>query len=434
MTKYTSQDRITPEFVQSIFKNRSDKLWRRDEFPLEERKHEMFLAREKASKDESAKAVKDKIEEKSRGVITKITYKFYPGARPDGMIEREEFVKQKVIERYQGRDDFRIYRSIRVDANMDNKQPSKHLKLNINGKPPEMPIRKITEKFARDPSKNAEDDVRKRVHFIAEGTIRLSFHYGARNIDFSDVLMDKADKDKLDVPDDTDPRLQRRSRSDNKRVDRDWKPPSKAEKKEFLTEQREMEKWVYSDIKDREEMDMKDLVARLETERDHVVCERTIYDIAAETSDKAEQDEVEQKGNDEKNLKPDILRPHLASYVVGETLKYDQAMQVKEECLNALKERLLERTIIIQEHFQRETRILAQSQSSQRPRVSTPGDAEEKSVEQGEQAMFKIQILQDRLHRHERQAVIRYFDMVRELDADPRLAVLQKRTPAISEN
>ncbi len=51
LTLFSTEDCITPIFIQRTYKHRSDKLWRRDEYPLESKLHEMFLPRETSSLD-----------------------------------------------------------------------------------------------------------------------------------------------------------------------------------------------------------------------------------------------------------------------------------------------------------------------------------------------------------------------------------------------
>jgi hypothetical protein len=67
-------------------------------------------------------------------------------------------------------------------------------------------IRKITEKYARNPAVSAEEDVRKRTHYLLDGTIRLDFHYGNHNVTHSQHLIAKTEEPTLQATV-VDPRL-----------------------------------------------------------------------------------------------------------------------------------------------------------------------------------------------------------------------------------
>jgi hypothetical protein len=45
-----------------------------------------------------------------------------------------------------------------------------------------LPIRKMTEKFARNPALDADSDVAKRVYYLTEGRLRVDYHFGTNRI------------------------------------------------------------------------------------------------------------------------------------------------------------------------------------------------------------------------------------------------------------
>ena len=55
----------------------------------------------------------------------------------------------------------------------------------------EFPVRKIVERFDRNPQVEADTDIRKRVNNIAMGTIALEFHFGPNRITASNRLYNK---------------------------------------------------------------------------------------------------------------------------------------------------------------------------------------------------------------------------------------------------
>ena len=90
-----------------------------------------------------------------------------------------------------------------------------------------------------------------------------------------------------------------------------------------------------------------------------------------------------------------------------------------------LKERLLERANIIQRRLDEENTTLAKKQAAfQRSREHLEG-ADEAFEAFCSKAMFRIQILEQRLARHEETALQKYADMDMKLRNDPRLGVLK---------
>jgi len=137
-------------------------------------------------------------------------FKFYPRSRSDGMVMRLE-LDHKVVELYEGCINRLCYRSVAVDADKQNVRGQG----NVNpgavqaagvgrsravksamlalARGNELPIRKITEKFERNPAVDAEEDVRKRTHYIQESLIRIDFHRPQGMLTGSVMVIDKDD-------------------------------------------------------------------------------------------------------------------------------------------------------------------------------------------------------------------------------------------------
>ncbi len=54
-----------------------------------------------------------------------------------------------------------------------------------------LPIRKMTEKFGRNAAVDADADVAKRVYYLAEGRLRVDYHFGLNRITNSSRLFTK---------------------------------------------------------------------------------------------------------------------------------------------------------------------------------------------------------------------------------------------------
>jgi hypothetical protein len=127
----------------------------------------------------------------------------------------------------------------------------------------------------------------------------------------------------------------------------------------------------------------------------------------------------------------DYLKPYLpsqhASGDMSVQLQKDDAIHVKDECLKALKDRLIERANIIQSRLDAENAILARKQAAfQRTRDHATPEAEEEYEEFCAEAWFRIQILEQRLARHEDQALQKFAELDTKLRNDPRLACLHE--------
>ena len=130
-------------------------------------------------------------------------YRFWEGSRVDGLVRRVEEVERKVVEEYEDRDDRLVYRSITVDnsgqwtggAGGGAGQRGKAFSIAIGGAGGvELPIRKLTEKYARDAAVHAERDVVKRTHWLVEGLIGLRYAECEGRLEGSEWIIDKNDK------------------------------------------------------------------------------------------------------------------------------------------------------------------------------------------------------------------------------------------------
>ena len=111
--------------------------------------------------------------------------------------------------------------------------------------------------------------------------------------------------------------------------------------------------------------------------------------------------------------------------IAGQSITSGQAFEVRDKALRALQDRLIERANIIQARHDEQTALLAKRQANfQRDRDTMNRHEEEEYERECDEAMFRIQILEQRLKRHEEQALQRFYDLDAKLRQDPRLAFL----------
>jgi hypothetical protein len=423
---FQTEECITPIEIREQFAHREDKLQWRYVYPLAGRQHMMFLPGRRYG-------LKDYIVEEKRRCYT-----FFPKARVDGMVIRNELIGEKVVEEFEERDDFMVYRSVKVAADPMNGTSAYTIELadpdrleDAGGDGTQdrgLPVLKITQKFRRNEKLEANKDVRKRTHFLSEQTIRLDYHYAKRSITAPSLELNK-----------NDPEIGNNTLGDLHhdlsvgRGDASEKPPNPdaKEHKELLANLVMKEKDLLSEVRQNEK-EMQKLLKELKEESLHVKMAKTIYDLAQEQSNNDEDGQEDQVDEKMDRNKVDYLSPFLAQYKTMK-LDYRMAMTAKDECLLALKERLLERANIIQQHLDDENQKLHQRRTMfKRQTGSGPVELDEEFTKFYKQCAFRIDILRARLARHEELAVIKYVQMDKQLNEDPRLAALKQGPDVIA--
>ena len=103
----------------------------------------------------------------------------------------------------------------------------------------------------------------------------------------------------------------------------------------------------------------------------------------------------------------------------------EEALDVRQTCLDSYKARLVERANIIQARLNEENAKLSRKQE-QFQRSQREGDMSTEEYEKYcTEAMFRIQILEQRLASHEDAALKKFKELDMRLAAEPRLLVLK---------
>lgn len=165
------------------------------------------------------------------------------------------------------------------------------------------------------------------------------------------------------------------------------------------------------------------------------VLEPSVYDLSREHArvDSLREGAEEEK-QEEASSKVDVLAPYLVDFMNKETkyvqLDSLQAELVMKKCTQDFRKRLTDRAEIIQRRLEEEQEQLRK----RRAQMQRRGDNVEKDEREFEryqsQAMFRTQILEQRLARHEMQAIEKMQELERMLQEDPRLAAMWQREPA----
>nr|CEL65503.1 TPA: Coiled-coil domain-containing protein 135 [Neospora caninum Liverpool] len=407
----------------------------------------------------------------------------------DGLIRHVEVIGVKMFEEFEGREDRRTYHSITLGTDEEGSREKIRM---ITGL---MPIVRMSEKFARDPDKEASGDEYKIVYLLAEDRVRVSFHHAEGAI-LQSVLMLKRKQATLEVDEEYMAFIQTFKR----------RFPTQKEIHRYLTRQKEMVMRFRNFVVDQayqihvwrgqqeaaitaaREMEEKHLLGLREGSpsasrpmspgsgaangtssvdgghgisgengselKGHTRADRnnqngeettgppvytkhtlqlTVYDAARELL-KNRSDErraLETKQKKKENDEIDILAPYFIEFR-GRTLDAASAELIAKRCKNDMRKRMLHRAAVTQQRLQEQQEKLRRLKEAQQRRlkdnsqdISYVNKEEEEGnsiEEQQSEIVFKIRILEQRLHRHEAQAITKLNELERLLLTDSRLA------------
>ncbi|XP_029781495.1 dynein regulatory complex subunit 7 isoform X2 [Suricata suricatta] len=306
---------------------------------------------------------------------------FYDTARVDGLVKREE-TPQTMAEHYQGRSDFLTYRHVSFGDRV------KKVALN-SAESNSRPMVKITERFAHNPEKPAEEDVAERAFLLSEERVQLRYHCRDDHITASKR------------------EFLRRTEVDSKG------------NKVVMTPDVCVSFEVLEILKLREE----------EEEGHRLTI--SIYDTKRNKKSKEYREAMERVMHEEHlrqtEAQLDYLAPFLAQLPPNEKLTRWQAIRIKDDCLSDFQQRLIDKANLIQARFEKETQELQKKQQwYQENQVTLTAEEEDLYLSYCHQAMFRIRILEQRLNRHKELAPLKYLALEEKLYKDPRLVEFVK--------
>eukprot|EP00752_Nemacystus_decipiens_P018589 g16667.t1 len=372
---------------------------------------------------------------------------FFVEARLDGLVSRVEDIGKKVIQTMQGRGDRLTYRSVNVmtpnEAAAKN-LPSVYILPGTDGAG-DLVVYKMTEKFERRHGQvAAEHEVAKRSYYLAEGRIRTLYHYPegdvtrARKMHFKDnrAVSGAAYAYELSGGGGGAKKIGGGDASGGGRGaaggggapggDGSAAGGAGAEVEETLQDAILAEKDCFTEAR-HVHVEMAELIKLRQRQEEEVVLERPVFETARER--RAEQEKIsEQMAHEEEDVdlhQVDYLTPFLQHVPDIRSVSAADAQRARDACLKALKDRLLERANIINSRLNEETSALAKKQAAfQRNQRDNDANAEEEFEIFCSEAMFRIQVLEQRLVQHEENALKKYADVDAKLASDPRLRAL----------
>ncbi|XP_069595703.1 dynein regulatory complex subunit 7 [Ranitomeya imitator] len=393
--------------VQDLFENRKDKLDMRQVKRLAGDSSEYFSpGRKDALKAHTFRSLTPETER---------TMVFYSEARLDGLQRREERPKE-MLENFHNREDLLYYRHTTYGKRAK--------KVSIAGGPTEVnprPILKILERFHRNSSKAANEDVAERIFLIAEGRIHVRCHRQDDHITTStwDFLK----------PANLGEKGAHVVLSPETCVSYQVEPLEKFTKQlyvyETLVHLQQGEQCAQEAVR-RAEAELLEILYRRAQEEAEPQLIISIFDTERNRSSQEQRTMQQRAAQQEQERRAELCRDYLAPYLapVGDPEKLTrlQAQQVKDDCLRDLKNRLVQQANLIQARFEKETQELQKKQQwYHQNQPSMTREDEEAYLEFCSEAMFQIQILETRLNRHKRLAPQKFQALEDRLNKDPRL-------------
>jgi hypothetical protein len=322
------------------------------------------------------------------------------------MRRREEIVGVSVKEFFdKGRTDRLNFRSVMYSMEQISIEPRASVyTISGTGLAPIIYVSRMTQCYDSDPSAQSGTDVAKRTFYVIEGRVVTQYHYATSKISRSVKVFHH-------------PRAGNNGGAGDENAEQ--------EDVELAQEISMLERECFASIK-MSFTQMANLVGKRIEAEGEVTAEYSVFDVAVERAQKGELGAMGPEGATDAEAKTvDYLTPFLRHLKETSKLSREDALEVRQACLDSLKSRLVERANIIQSRLNDENLKLARKQEKFQ-RSQRDGDV---STEQYEkyctEAMFRIQILEQRLVAHEEAALKKFAELDQKLANDPRLRVLR---------
>lgn len=431
ITTYLDNSRIMVKEIHEWYENRKDKMYKRVRHMLNTHYFVEYFH------PGSAGEVKQWLE--YPGKRTDIL--FHVNGRTDRLKRRVDVLGVKSIEYFENRIDKLSYRATYLTTDK-SATGGRFFPLPGHGLANEVYILKMITLYDRSNEPNAianGEDIAKRTFFVKEGKAVFQWHFAAGKITSviktylhtkgggsvttvtvnpPSTTMDGQPRSPIGTPapNTTGHNILSTNNDDNPQDD---DIPG-------LQEAAALERDCYSNIKSSQALLQQITTIRHDME-ENVVIERTVFEAAYEGVDnnnlQNKLSSSNELGDNSKGI--DYLSPYLRHISDITKITKEEALEVRQVCLDALKARLVERANIIQSRLNEENSKLARKQE-QFQRSQREGDLSTEEYESYcTQAMFRIQILEERLSKHEETALKKFADLDAKLASDSRLKILR---------
>jgi len=426
ISTYLDNSRVMVKEIHEWYENRKDKMYKRVRHMLNTHYFIEYFH------PGSCGEVKQWLEYPGK----RTDIQFHVNGRTDRLKRRVDVLGTKSVEYFENRIDKLSYRATYLTTDK-SATGGRHFPLPGHGLANEIYILKMMTLYDRNTEPGAApsgSDVAKRTFFVKEGKAVFQWHFSAGKI--TSVIKTyphtKGGGSVTTVttapptagPDGAAMRANAVPASNAPASSNDDNPQD--DDIPGLQEAAALERDCYSNIKS-SQMLLQQIVAIRREMEGNVVIDRTVFEAAFEGADKNSSQNKAASANDAADAAKgtDYLSPYLRHINDIARITKEEALEIRQVCLDALKARLVERANIIQSRLNEENSKLARKQE-QFQRSQREGDLSTEEYESYcTQAMFRIQILEERLGKHEETALKKFADLDAKLAADVRLRVLR---------
>lgn len=404
IVQFLDEARTVTSEVHEWFENRKDKMYKRIRYFLGNARFVEYYH------PGSVGEIKQWTEHPGK----KVDVEFHVHGRLDRLARREEILGTAINEQYSGRSDNLAFRSVVLTV---DKAAAGARQFTLTGGTlaPELFVLKMTQAFDRDPTAAEGQDVMKRSFFVREGKAIVRFHFGKSQV------TGKV-KTYLHTRGPSVPGVSELAISQEVGIEED---------PDQLQEAVALERECYASVKSNFQQMLKIAEYRAETEAG-VGMDLSVFDRALDKaySDLAGGERGGTAGSTSKGAgldgsTSDYLTPFLRNIKDPARLTKEEALEIRQTCMDALRMRLVERANIIQNRLNEENAKLGRKQE-QFQRSQREGDLSTEEYEKYcTEAMFRIQILEQRLLAHGESAPKKFAELDQRISNDPRLRVLR---------
>ncbi|XP_041655972.1 dynein regulatory complex subunit 7 [Cheilinus undulatus] len=340
---------------------------------------------------------------------------FNRAARVDDLVRRVETIRE-MTEFFEGRRDFLYYRHVLMDRHTLSSEQD------LVTDQDNQWIQKVVERFHRNTSKPATEDVAERVFLLAQRQIEVRYHVEDNRVIPSKRCFIKPQEG-------TETEKAEDFRADmvsSFMMDPFLKPLSTLALYELLkaliSEEEETVLQIIRSVRE-----MKNIVACRKQEEESVELHLSPWTTAGAAKARSLRQEMERLAAEEQRWlqqqENDILAPFLIKLNNPTTLTCSEAQQLHQECLTDLQERLVEQANLIQERYEKVTQELQKKQQwYQKNQLTMTHEEETEYQSYCSEKTLQIQVTKKRLEMHKEAASQKYSSFDKTLREDPRLA------------
>lgn len=425
ITFYKDFQRTLVKEIRYLFAHRRDNLFLRVRYPFKFKTVEYYQPNNKPIVNNKQKWPNwRKIEEDDRH---KKVIDFYPLRNEDGLIRRVDLIGEKTMEYYENRNDRVVYRSVRFvpmtkSATLDQ---STFYDSNVKS---ECLILKLTQKFEKNDSLPANEQIAKMVADMDPKKNRITIHYHMNEGDILPIT-------KV---------FPRQSMSGLAFGENSEKKEEKYEDQKKLHAIYSMEREAVSGIRTLSSKISKEFHKHKQKVEDNIntfhgtknheaamnqIIQKSLYDQARDKSkdeDGSKKDEAEQQNKYEN----DLVYPYLVEKnLVGKPVSAQEAGEIKKKIIEKFSERVVARADIISERIKNERAELDRlNKEYQKKGGEAISHANEKNFdEEIHKRKFRHGILDQRLARFEKMVAKKFRELATTLENHKDLQALKNQ-------